>query len=101
MPESIEKQIGTLATIKAKSHFVEVGLQMFGADFVPSAYDSALEQGKCGFDGIGMNVSSETDILFGAMVNGFVTMGTNSLAICGPFVGHDYVNVGAYILLDV
>jgi len=30
---------------------------MFGADFVPSTDDAALEQAKCALDGIGVDVA--------------------------------------------
>ena len=56
MAQSIDKQIGTLPAIKAESHLVQVGLQVLGADFVPRSNDAALEQRKCGFDSIRMNV---------------------------------------------
>ena len=43
MPQGIQEQIGTLATIEPELHFGEVGREMLCADFVPG-----LSQHHCG-----------------------------------------------------
>ena len=44
MAQRINEQIGALATIEPEGHFVQVGREMFGADLVPTADDSALQK---------------------------------------------------------
>ena len=41
MPQGVEKQVGTFATVEAEAHFVKVGLQMFCAYLVPTPYYSS------------------------------------------------------------
>ena len=44
-----------IAAIEAPSHFIEIAVQMFGADNVVNAYDLALEERPNALDTIGVN----------------------------------------------
>src|SRR5271166_5265272 len=101
MTQSVNKQIGILPAIKAERHFVKVGLQMLGADLVPSSHDTALQQRECRFYAVRVDVSAEADIFFRRVVHGFMFSFANGSRICGKVIGHDYINIGANVLFDV
>jgi len=101
MTQGIYKQVGTLTSVEAERHLVQVGLQVLSADFMPTSDYPALEERKCGFYRIRVNISSEPNVLFGAMVNGLMLEPANGLWICRPFVRHEHINVGADVLLNV
>ena len=101
MTHSVDKQVGTLATVKAETHLVQVGLQMLGANLVPTPHNPALQQRESRFNAIGVNVGSEADVLFGAVVYGFVFDIADGLGISRPFICHKYVNISADVFLDV
>ena len=48
-------RIGTI--VEPEGHFIKIGGQMLCRDFMPRSNDAMLEQGECGFNGVGMNVS--------------------------------------------
>ena len=52
MTQGVEKQIGAFPAVEAESHFVEVGLQMLCANFMPRSDDAALEQRERRFNSI-------------------------------------------------
>src|SRR6266581_4362326 len=62
MTQGIEEQIGTLSAVKAKYHFVQIGLEMLCGDVVPRSHDSTLEKRERGFGGIGVDQTG--DIFF-------------------------------------
>src|ERR1035441_5629101 len=101
MAQGIEKQIGTVTAIKAKAHFVKIGLQVLRADAVPSSNDSALQQRESRFNGVGMNVGSKADILFRAVIHGLMPSLADRLAIGAVFVSHYHVNILRNVLLNV
>jgi len=48
MTQSVNKQIGILATIEAERHLIQVGREMLGAYLVPRSHDAALQQREGG-----------------------------------------------------
>src|ERR1035441_8159816 len=72
MPQRIEKQIGAVAAVKSKRHFVQIGLQVLRADAMPCSNDSALQERESRFDSVGMNVRSKPDVLFRGVVHGLM-----------------------------
>lgn len=44
MAQVVDEQIGVRTTVESERHFVQVGLQVLRADFVPRSDDSALEK---------------------------------------------------------
>src|SRR5271157_5457783 len=101
MTQCVDEQIGVLPTVKSESHFVQVGLQMLGADFVPCSDDAALEQREGRFDAVRVNVSSEPDIFSGDMVHSFVLEIAYSFRVSTEVVGHNHVNILRNVLLNV
>src|SRR5207245_925963 len=87
-------------------HFVQVGCEMLCRDAMPCPNDAALEQAECGLYGVRVDVRSESDILFCAVVDGFVLGAWDSsfvhrIRIRGELIGHDHIHVTAYVLFDV
>src|ERR1035437_2522533 len=101
MAQRIKEQIGTAPAVETEAHLIQVGLQMLGADLVPCSDDAAFEQRECRFNAVRMNVCSDPDVLFCAVVNSFMLRVPDRLAIGGQFIGHDYGNISADVLLDV
>lgn len=64
MTQGVEKQVGILSAIEAECHLVQVGREVLCADLVPCAHDAALEQGECGLDSIGMNITVNINAVF-------------------------------------
>jgi hypothetical protein len=73
--ERQREESGVFPLIKPEAHFVAVGRKMLGADAVPRADDPALQQGECGFHGIGMDVALNVD---------FETVANRLVLIVGP-----------------
>lgn len=44
MPQRFGKEVGVLATVEPEAHFVEVGRQVFGANFMPGSDDATLQE---------------------------------------------------------
>src|ERR1022692_2176132 len=101
MAQRVKEQIGAIAAVEAKAHFVQIGLQMLRAEPVPRSNDAALEQRESRFNGVGMNVSSEPDVLFRAVIHGLMPSLAHGLAVRAIFIGHDHINVLRDVLLNV
>lgn len=81
MAQCVEKQIGTIPAVEAKAHLVQIGLQVLCAETMPRSDDAALEQREGRFHGVRVNVGSEADVFFSAMVYGLMPRFADSLAI--------------------
>jgi len=103
MAQGVNEQIGILPAVEAEGHFVQVGLQMLGAEFVPRSHDAALEQRECRFYSVDVDVSSISDVFLGAVVHRFVLAlkFTHSFRVGAEIIGHDHVNILRNVLLDV
>lgn len=104
MTQSINEQIGAFPAIESESHLIQVGLEMFGADFVPRSYDAALQQRESRLRCVCVNVAIDVylvlvldSFVFRAMYASF----DHRLRVCSPFVGHDDIDIGAHVFLDV
>ena len=97
MAQGIKEQIGTLATVEAEAHLIQIGLQVLCANAMPCSNDAPFKKRERGFYRVGVNVSSKPHVLFCTMVDRLVLCIADSLTIGAPFVGDDYV----YILRDV
>lgn len=98
MTQRIEEQIGAIPTIEPEAHFFQVGWKMLRGNFVPSADDAALEQGKGRLNGIGVNVSN--DILFG-VADGLMELllvHGEGIGIDLRFIGDDYFHIFANVV---
>ena len=62
----------TLAAVEPKAHFVQVGLQMFCANPMPSPDDTALQKRESGLDCIRVDVA--THVLFGTVINAVMVL---------------------------
>jgi hypothetical protein len=93
MTQRVDEQIGAFTAVEAEAHLVQVGLQVLRADFVPRSDDAALEQRKGILHSVGVNVSSEPDVLFGAVVHRLMPSVAHGFAVRAVIVGHDYVNI--------
>ena len=101
MAQSVQKQIRILPAIEPECHFIQVGREMFCADFMPRSHDAALEQGECRFNGIGVNVSSEADIFLRGVIDGFVFRIAHGVLVGLECVCDDDVNIGTDIFPNV
>jgi hypothetical protein len=101
MTQGVQKEIRALSAIEPERHFVQVGREMFCADLVPRSHDAALQERECRLDGVGMNVSSGTDVFFFRVIDTFVFEITDSRFVSSPLVGDDNVYVGADVFLNV
>ena len=104
MTQGIQKQCRRLPAIEAEGHLIQVGSEMLRADLVPASDNSTLQQGECGFNGIGMNVTANIHVVF--VLDGFVLSSLDTrFNHCGDvariFVGHDDINIRADVFLDV
>jgi len=106
MTQGVDKQIGSLAAIESESHFVEVGLQMLRADFVPASHNTALEQRKCGFDSVRRDAVTilVADVFLRLVIDRFVFSFVEASFDHGGRIARqfvDYFYIGADILFDV
>lgn len=101
MPKSIEKQRVRLAPIETECHFVEVCCEMLRAYLVPRSHDATFEQREGVFDGVGMNISSNADVLFLRVIHTLVPEIPDRAFVGLPFVSNEYVHVSTDVLLDV
>ena len=89
-----------MATVKTERHFVEIGGKMLCADIVPSAHNSALQEGECGFYSVGVN---QTGNVFLLVLDGFV-FGALILVerkrIDRGFICNDNADIFADIVID-
>lgn len=102
MAQSIQEQIRPLAAIEAEFHLLQVGREVFSADFVPRTNHSALEQRKGGFNRIGVDVALHIDVPL--VADGLVLSGLmeflGGFAVLVEFVGEKHIHVLADILFD-
>ena len=103
MTQGVNEQIGAFPAVEAEGHFVQVGLQVFGADLVPRSDDPALQERECGFDRVSRDASAVLipSIFFGSVVNSFVFQVTNGPRISRKIVSDNYFNILADVLLDI
>jgi hypothetical protein len=104
MTQRIKEQIGILATIEPKSHFVQIGREMLWANPVPRSHNAALEKRESRFNGVCVNVAH--DINLATVVDGLVPRSGDSSALhCEGIgcevIGDNHVYIAAYILADV
>lgn len=103
MTQRVHEQIRILPPIESKTHLIEVGGEMFGADPMPRSDDAALEQRKCGFRGICVNVSVNVDFRF--VINGLVAISKGRITEGGrigvQFVRHNHVYILAHRLPNI
>jgi hypothetical protein len=69
MTQSVNEQIGSLPAVKTELHFVQVGLQVFGANLVPGSHNAALQQRERTFHCISVYVSPKPDVFFSGVVD--------------------------------
>lgn len=101
MSERIEEKIVMLPAIESERHFVEVGAEMLGANFVPASRDAAFQERECRFNGIGVNVRSAPDVFFFPVIHFLVPMIADSLSVRRQFIGDNHVHVLGDIFFDV
>ena len=101
MTQSIEEQIGTLATVKTELHFIQVCGKVLRAYPVPRPDDAALQQGECRLYGICVNVGAKSDVFLSAMIDSFMPDASDCFSIRWEFVGDDNVHVLGDIFLNV
>jgi len=105
--QRINEQCLALATIEPESHFIEIGWEMFGADFVPRSDNASLEQAKGRFNSVCSDAFAIfiPSIFFSAMIDALVFSVNSSSLQCvlvsDPFVCNQYVNVLTDVFFDV
>lgn len=103
MTESILEQSFGVTAVEPKSHFLAVGLEMFGADFVPCTDNSALQERKGALNGVGMNVSVNVGSEF--VPDSFVfvapeSYSTSRSTILMEIVGVEKLRINTDVLAD-
>lgn len=102
MTQGIQEQVRILSTIEAEAHFVQIGREMLRGDAMPCADNSALQKRKRIFYGVGVNIPINIDLSF--MLDRLMLLshceGFHGGRIGIEFVGHNYIDIGAYILAD-
>src|SRR2546423_383557 len=73
---------------------------------MPRANDAALQKRERGFDCVGVNVGSESDVLFLRVVYALMLGARHSSfvhgeRIGGEVIGHDHIHIRANVLADV
>src|ERR1700722_542864 len=103
MTQSINEQIGTLSAVEAKGHFFTVGLEMLRAYFMPRSHDAALQEGECGFNGIGVDVALciDAELVTNRFVASILSEMTRRAAVGIKIVGVKHFNIFTDILADV
>src|SRR5579862_741821 len=103
MTQRIQEQVRILPAIKTKAHFVQICREMLCGDAMPCSNDAALQEGKCRFDRIGMDVAVNIDLRL--MLDRFMLRGKCCAAkgrgIGVEFVGNDHFNIFAHIVSDI
>jgi len=103
MTQSVNEQIGVLAAIEAKGHFVQVGGEMLCGDAMPSSNDAAFEQRERRFDGVGMDVPVNVNL--GLVLDGLVLplerRITQGRGVGIEFICHDDIYIFANALSDI
>ena len=103
MTQGIQEQSRGFSAVEAECHLVQVGREMFDADFVPRSHDAALEQGEGGFHGVCMDVTVNVDtrLVFDCFVfrgqSGFL----HGTWIRSKFIGHHNFNILTDVFCDV
>jgi hypothetical protein len=102
VPQGIEEQIRIFPAIKPEAHFLKIGLQMLRAEFMPTAAQTALEQGEGVFNGVCVNVSAH--ILFFRVPDELVlVLKTHPLrhSLVGiQFIGEENIHIFSHIFLE-
>ncbi len=107
MAQCVDEQIGILPTVETEGHFVQIGLQMLGADLVPRSHNPALQKRERRFHGISRDTCTVliSCVFFGAVVDGFMLSLDASVChdvlIASPIVGHQDFQVLTDILFEV
>jgi len=102
MSQRINEQIGILAPIEPKGHFVAVGLEMLRADSMPRSHDAALQERERGFNRVRVDVP--VDVNLELVPDGLVASSLAQMfrraAIGLVIVGEQHVHIFAQILAD-
>lgn len=104
MAQGVEKKRVRLATIKTKSHFVQVGLQMLRGNLMPSSHDTAFQQRERRLGCIGMDFPVNVNlvlVLDRLMFSSVDSSFDHCLGVSSPLVSNDYVYIGADIFFDI
>jgi len=98
MAQSIDEQIGVFPAVKAEHHFVEVRLEMFCADVMPSAHDSALEEREGRLGGIGVNQTGYIFLLVLDCLMLCSLLFVEGERVDRPFIGDDDFHIFAQVV---
>src|SRR5437867_2335689 len=91
--ERVAEEIRILAVVKAKLKFIEVSIQMLGADLMIRTDHRSLEQAPNALDAVGVNVSA--DPLFFVVIDSFVLrVGIPDATVGPPLIGDDPLRLG-------
>src|ERR1700686_2696260 len=95
MTQSVDKKIGSFPAVEAERHFVQVGLEMLGADLMPRSDNPALQERERRFDCVSRDASAVLvpSIFLGGVVDGFVAQVANCSRICWEIVSNNYFNI--------
>lgn len=88
------------AVVKPEAHFVQIGRQVFRADFMPRSNDAALQERERRLDSIGVNLAMR---VFAGVVNRLVLRGLyliQSEGINQGFIGQNNFDVSAHVRVD-
>ena len=103
MTQSVNEQVGTLATIEPKGHFIQVSCEMLCADLVPRSDDAAFQERERRFNGVRCDALAVVvpGVFLGRVINGLMIEPDRCAAVGSQFIGDDYVHIGADIFFDV
>jgi len=103
MTQGIDKQSRGLPAIEAESHLVQVSGKMLCTDLVPASHDNALEQRKCGFNGVGRNAFSifVSHVFFLQVIHNLVVNISDRVLVGRVRIGDENVNVSTDVVADI
>jgi len=102
MTQSIKEQIRVLAAIESECHFFQVSWKMLGTNLVPRSSNSALEERKGRFYGVGVGIP--VNVLPFAVHDSFMILDSglpHGNCVCPEVIGINNLYILADVLADV
>src|SRR5579863_2151011 len=102
MAQRIGEKIGSLTTIEAKFHLLQIGREMLRRNLMPGSDHATLEQRERGFNGVGMNVSIHIDVQLvpDRLVSSVLAENSGRTTVWEVVIGEQNVHILTDVLLD-
>src|SRR5688572_10058223 len=103
MTQSVDKQIGAVASVEPESHFVAIGREMLRANMMPRTNNASLKKREGGLNRVCMNVA--ININAGLVANRFMLathkVNSGGFLVSLKFIRDKDLDVFAYIKQDI